>query len=474
MNFVLTLGGTFSLGFFYSKIHTENQNKEIEKLNQEKKQQEFKKYQDKIQHLEKIIQDQQQIAEKKKKEIPYIDSPIQIIDYSPFYKSYYDKQKKIPIAVEETSYRQNLSGEADRKNIRFYDEPQIQPPFQSQLQDYAGACHILGVNRGHMSPASNHKHKFEAMKSSFSLANKNLMKLETEKNGEIKIISGPLFIPEKQDIRKIKRPDIWINKQQYENLVENKYVGKIQNYVIGENQVYMPTHLYKIVVIPQKDGKQQQIGSFIVPNSEFLDNDKKISDWQVPLEKIEKLSGLSFNHLKMNKQNNLDYCLQEDSYCRKSQKELDYMYYKDRLIKNEKFEDAIFIEGTLSRKQINIKEFDDMYQIYKNKFKIALEQNINIDKQQPYWEKKDNCLQIKNLALYNEKLGKTVLEEEQQLLNQFVKQSSKAFKKCDDQEYKKQLFEKVKYRFYLKDSLFKKNFDSVFKNFEIVQKQDQQ
>lgn len=62
--------------------------------------------------------------------------------------------------------------------------------------------------------------------------------------------------------------------------------------VIGENNVAVPTHLYKVILAEAQD-KPLLFGAFVVPN-EPIGYDCELRDFQVPLEKLEKDSGLVF------------------------------------------------------------------------------------------------------------------------------------------------------------------------------------
>jgi len=57
---------------------------------------------------------------------------------------------------------------------------------------------------------------------------------------------------------------------------------------IGTNRVWVPTHFYKIIVT--KNGEIKAI-SFLMPN---WFSEGKIKDYQVPIDSIEKITGLDF------------------------------------------------------------------------------------------------------------------------------------------------------------------------------------
>ena len=62
--------------------------------------------------------------------------------------------------------------------------------------------------------------------------------------------------------------------------------------VIGENNVAVPTHLFKAILATNSSG-EACLAAFEVPN-EPIKYEKKLANFQVPLEKLEKDSGFSF------------------------------------------------------------------------------------------------------------------------------------------------------------------------------------
>ena len=83
--------------------------------------------------------------------------------------------------------------------------------------------------------------------------------------------------------------------------------------VIGDKEVAVPTHLFKIVLCQgrkQSDGStstvESAIGGFMVPN-EGISWSKDLRDFQLPVGEIERVSGLSF-YPNLNRQKAVDLC----------------------------------------------------------------------------------------------------------------------------------------------------------------------
>lgn len=82
--------------------------------------------------------------------------------------------------------------------------------------------------------------------------------------------TGPLYLPRRED--------------------DGKLYVKYQ--VIGSNNVAVPTHFYKVIVMETSDGKLE-MESYVLPNQK-IDNGTPITMFQVPPETVERAAGLLF------------------------------------------------------------------------------------------------------------------------------------------------------------------------------------
>ena len=56
----------------------------------------------------------------------------------------------------------------------------------------------------------------------------------------------------------------------------------------------MPTHFYKVIFAEDgKAGGNVAIGAFVMPNA-VIPNEKPLSDFEMPLEAVERAAGLEF------------------------------------------------------------------------------------------------------------------------------------------------------------------------------------
>ena len=187
-----------------------------------------------------------------------------------------DARLKIPLWVQYELSRKDLEGRVKRKDD-FRPDYSIPYGSRSELLDYSGS----GYDRGHMAPAADMKRSAKVMNESFLLSNmspqvgidfnrgiwadlESLVRDWVKQKGTLAIITGPVF------------------KSQNETVIYQ---------VIGDNKVAVPTHFYKIV-IKADDFSNVEAIAFLLPNNAI--QDKKLENFIVSIDFIEKLTGLNF------------------------------------------------------------------------------------------------------------------------------------------------------------------------------------
>ncbi len=191
------------------------------------------------------------------------------------YALLHDGNKKVPLWVSYHLTKEDLEGTTGRTD-NFRPDPKLPEGKRAELSDYKGS----GYDRGHMAPAGDMKRSKKVMSESFYLSNmcpqeaglnRYKWRILEEKTrgftlakGESWIITGPVFMDIDGDGNK-------------------DCLGKI-----GTNKVWAPTHFYKIIVT--KNGEIKAI-SFLMPNKKPA---RDIEDYQVPIDSIEKITGLDF------------------------------------------------------------------------------------------------------------------------------------------------------------------------------------
>lgn len=188
----------------------------------------------------------------------------------------YDGRTKTALWIYEELTSENIAGNADRSKYHFCSDPDVPANIRASIDDYKNS----GFDRGHLAAAANHKFSELAMKETFYLSNispqlpqfnrgywKNLEKYVrslTANYKHVKVITGPLYLPHTET-----------NGERY-----------VTYQVIGKNDVAVPTHFFKVIKA------DDNLFAFVLPNEKIEDTD--FESFAVPVEKIEKVSGIIF------------------------------------------------------------------------------------------------------------------------------------------------------------------------------------
>ncbi|CAB3407501.1 unnamed protein product [Caenorhabditis bovis] len=186
--------------------------------------------------------------------------------------------------------------DVNRGLSEFQPFPETHEYFRAVNEDYKGS----GFDRGHLAAAGNHRTSQIALDQTFFLCNNSPQVgkgFNRDKWNDLEIycrklaknalntyvVTGPLYLPREFDDGK-------------------KYV-KYQ--VIGKNNVAVPTHFFKVVLVETKLG-HFEMESFILPNAVIPDS-TDIAEFHVPIDAIERHAGFlifdKFQREKLNKIN---------------------------------------------------------------------------------------------------------------------------------------------------------------------------
>lgn len=202
--------------------------------------------------------------------------------------SSYDRRTRNPHWVVEHITPASLAmRDADRRDSAFVEDHAVPAPFRALLRDY----YRSGYDRGHQVPAADAKWSQRAMDDTFYLSNmcpqvgdgfnrdywahlEDFCRRLTARYPSVRIVTGPLYLPRKDP-------------------VDNKWYVKYE--MIGSPpSVAVPTHFYKVVFAEDgRAGGDVAIGAFVLPNAP-ISNDKPLTDFEVPVEAVERASGLEF------------------------------------------------------------------------------------------------------------------------------------------------------------------------------------
>ncbi|ODQ67020.1 hypothetical protein NADFUDRAFT_49472 [Nadsonia fulvescens var. elongata DSM 6958] len=215
--------------------------------------------------------------------------PIYDVAYRQEFISSYDRRTRNPAWVVEhitaDSIRKQPGQTPDRKNSTFMEDEQVPKKFRARLADYFRS----GFDRGHQAPAADAKFSQSAMDETFYLTNmapqvgegfnrdywahfEDFCRRLTKKYDSVRIVTGPLYLPKRG--------------------ADGKY--RVSYEVIGNPpNVAVPTHFYKLVVGERDYSDSVAIAAFVMPNDK-INNTTKLTDFQVPIEALERSSGLEF------------------------------------------------------------------------------------------------------------------------------------------------------------------------------------
>jgi endonuclease G len=201
--------------------------------------------------------------------------------------SSFDRRTRNPHWVAEHITPASLANnQADRKHSVFVEDVAIPEMFRAKLKDYFRS----GYDRGHQVPAADAKWSQEAMDDTFALSNmcpqvgdgfnrdywahfEDFCRRLTKSYPSVRVVTGPLYLPKKEADGKWR--------------VSYEVIGSPPN-------VAVPTHFYKVIFA--EDGQlagKVALGAFVLPNARIA-NDKPLGDFEVPVEVVERASGLEF------------------------------------------------------------------------------------------------------------------------------------------------------------------------------------
>lgn len=198
------------------------------------------------------------------------------------YAAAVDARLKIPIWVQYELAREDLDGPADRKGLGFKTDKSLPKQAQAVDDDYTHSTYA----RGHMAPAEDMTRSKAVMLESFLLSNAAPQegprfngaiwaRLEeatrdwVRLRGKLTVITGPIFAPSPLAKKNGEGP-----------------TGKVSYFVIGKNQLAVPTHFFKIVI----DRQQAEALAFLMPNDDLTG--RKFSEFPATIADIEQQSGL--------------------------------------------------------------------------------------------------------------------------------------------------------------------------------------
>lgn len=196
----------------------------------------------------------------------------------------YNTRTKNPDWVCEDFSRPVISKVQRSSSLNFKQEKRIPSRLQANAEDFR----YSGYDKGHYAAAANHATSSRDMESTFVFPNASPMNpslnrgywstmekyvRDLTKNFKVKIVEGPLFLP--KEIRKGERI--------------------IQIKVTGKNDVWVPTHFFKVLMLKDKYGNVE-VKSYVLPNQP-IDKRTPLDIFKTTIEAVERSSGVPLSNL---------------------------------------------------------------------------------------------------------------------------------------------------------------------------------
>ena len=173
----------------------------------------------------------------------------------------------------------------DRSFSSFFEDESLHPYFRSRNEDYRSS----GYDRGHLAAAGNHKISQSIMDQTFVLSNispqvgkgfnrdvwndlEQYVRYRARKARNLWVCTGPLYLPRHES--------------------DGRTYVRFE--VIGKNQVSVPTHFFKALVVENTDGSVD-LESYVMANAP-LDPNVPLRAYQVPIDSIERAAGFLLFH----------------------------------------------------------------------------------------------------------------------------------------------------------------------------------
>ena len=165
----------------------------------------------------------------------------------------------------------------------FKPDPLLPKGRRAELSDYKGLTNVY--DRGHQAANADSKGRGRrVIRDSFFLSNM------TPQDSQLNRIRWRLLEERIQNLAK-DRGEIWVMTGPV--FMDDDNDGIIEYFVVGENQVAVPTHYYKIVVTERQgaDAEGHESMAFLIPNVKM---EGVYEDYLVSIDEIETLTGFDF------------------------------------------------------------------------------------------------------------------------------------------------------------------------------------
>ena len=146
--------------------------------------------------------------------------------------------------------------------------------------------------------------------------------------------------------------------------------------MIGQDQVAVPTHLYKVIIVDNGNMETTGVGAFIVPNIP-ISFEHTLTEYQVDLHQLEKKTGLTFAP-KLDRTKTKDLC--EIDGCKVKDREEFELYIISRKLESARTKHRLEkVWKELEEKQLQPDKF--VTDVYERKIREIEAAEITVAKQ---------------------------------------------------------------------------------------------
>jgi endonuclease G, mitochondrial len=163
-------------------------------------------------------------------------------------------------------------GNADRSDAQFRPDPKVETG-SALPDDYRGS----GYDKGHIAPAADFKFSLEFMAESFYMSNMSPQTPELNR--------GIWRVLEEQ-VR------VWARRDQAIYVVSGPELKPGLKFIGRRNKIAVPEKYFK-VILDLHDAQPRMIG-FILPNAGAVESVDVLKQFVVPVDEVEKMTGLDF------------------------------------------------------------------------------------------------------------------------------------------------------------------------------------
>lgn len=177
---------------------------------------------------------------------------------------------KIPLWVGYELKKEDLDGPAERPR-GFREDKELARP-GAKDSDYKGS----GYSRGHMAPAEDFSRSAEAIKTTFLLSN-----VVPQSQG----VNGGRWAQMEAQVRDI------VSESGRAYIITGPAFSRAMVDVIGEGEVGVPTHTFKVVLALGPAGAKKMY-AFVMPNADKVI--KPVAAYATTVRKVERSTGFDF------------------------------------------------------------------------------------------------------------------------------------------------------------------------------------